>query len=34
MYIMQLKARSHNQTSPGFHTQIVGIAVHKLLAFD
>ncbi len=34
MYIKQLKAWSQNQTSPGFHTQIVGIAVHELLAFD
>jgi len=34
MYIKQLKAWSQNQTSPGFHTQIVGITVHELLAFD
>jgi len=27
MYIKQLKAYSQNQTSPGIHTQIVGIAV-------
>jgi len=34
MYITQLKAWSQNQTSPGFHIQIVGSAVHELLAFD
>ncbi len=34
VYIKQLNAWSQNQTSPGFHTQIVGIIVHELLAFD